>query len=214
MYSGRRYCVQRHIDNIHKGRANAIPFVEYLVGRREGLYPPQGRPSYSSGKQRTVMEKTEDEVEKIFAQRTAESMLPAAGDLKYFPAMIEVLKHINDRRHATDWGELFGILQFLKSIKSNVEATRVDIGKEPTRDEILRSSDHNIEYYTEMLKPETDRMPNSKKMTEDHAICPVCKNLKTSSQYWSHVRTHPGHENDALLPPRTSTSERGPKRQF
>ena len=113
------------------------------------------------------MEKTEDELEKIFAQRTAESMLAAAADPKYFPAMIEVLNHINDRRHATDWGEFFGILEFLKSIKPNVEATRVDIVKEPTQDEILRNYDHNIEYYTKMLKPETDRMPNSKKMTEE-----------------------------------------------
>ena len=99
------------------------------------------------------MEKTEDELEKIFAQRTAESMLAAAGDPKYFPAMIEVLNHINDRRHATDWGEFFGILEFLKSIKSNVEATRVNIGKEPTKDEILRNYDHNIEYYTLNLRP-------------------------------------------------------------
>jgi hypothetical protein len=167
MYSGRRYCVQRHIDNIHKGKANAIPFVEYLVGRREGLYPPQGRPSYGSGKQRTVMEKTEDEVEKVFARRTAESILPVVGDPKYIPAMIEVLNRIKYRRHAPDWGEFFDVLKFLQNLKSNVEVTRGATGKEPTQHELLYNYDHNLEYYIKMLKPETDRIPNSKKMNEE-----------------------------------------------
>ena len=70
MYSGRRYCVQRHIDNpnIHEGKANAIPFVEYLVGRKEGLYPPKGKPSFGS-KKRTIVDKTEDEIENLYARR-------------------------------------------------------------------------------------------------------------------------------------------------
>jgi hypothetical protein len=165
MYSGRRYCVQRHIDNIHKGKANAIPFVEYLVGRREGLYPPNARPSYGSAKQRTVMEKTEDEVEKTFAQRTAESILPAAGDRAYLPAMIEVLTRIKNRQHATDWGEFFQILEFLQiNSKANVVTTQGATGKEPTRYELLRKYDKDLEYYMKKLEPETERMPNSKKM--------------------------------------------------
>jgi hypothetical protein len=165
MYSGRRYCVQRHIDNIHKGKANAIPFVEYLVGRREGLYPPNARPSYGSAKQRTVMEKTEDEVEKMFAQRTAESILPAARDRAYLPAMMEVLTRIKNRQHASDWGEFFQILEFLQiNSKANVDTTQGSTGKEPTQHELLYNYDHNLEYYIKMLKPETERMPNSKKM--------------------------------------------------
>ncbi|MGB8173299.1 MAG: hypothetical protein WCF01_11775, partial [Nitrososphaeraceae archaeon] len=47
-----------------------------------------------------------------------------------------------------------------------------------------------------------------------HANCPVCKNPITSSQYWSHIRTHPGHENDAPLPPRTNTFDSGQRRRF
>ena len=26
--------------------------------------------------------------------------------------------------------------------------------------------------------------------------CPVCKTPVTKSEYWSHIKTHPGHEND------------------
>jgi hypothetical protein len=163
MYSGRRYCVQRHIDNIHKGNANAIPFVEYLVGRREGLYPPNARPSYGSA-QRTVMDKTADEVEKVFARRTAESILPAAGDRAYLPAMIELLNHFNNRQQAPDWGEFFQILQFLQTkIKSNVEITQAT-GKELTRNELLYNYREDLEYYMKILEGMNKKMPNSKNM--------------------------------------------------
>ncbi len=91
MYSGRRYCVQRHIDNIHKGKANAIPFVEYLVGRREGSYPPNARPSYGSRRERTLMEKTEDELVNMYIHRAAETFLPAVGDVAYRSLMKGVL---------------------------------------------------------------------------------------------------------------------------
>jgi predicted RNA-binding protein with TRAM domain len=37
-----------------------------------------------------------------------------------------------------------------------------------------------------------------------YANCPVCKNAITNSEYWDHIRLHPGHENDSPLPPRTS----------
>lgn len=41
MASGRRESVQRHIINprIHNGKANAIPFVQYLAGLAKGMYP-------------------------------------------------------------------------------------------------------------------------------------------------------------------------------
>jgi hypothetical protein len=166
MYSGRRYCVQRHIDNIHSGKANAIPFVEYLVGRREGLYPPQGRPSYGSRKQITVMEKTEDELEKLFARRTAESILPVAGHPSYLPAKVEVLNRIRNRQYAPDWGEFFDMLKFFQNLKANEEATRGNTDRQPTQHELLYNYDHDLEYYIKMLKPESYRIPNSKKINE------------------------------------------------
>jgi hypothetical protein len=36
-----------------------------------------------------------------------------------------------------------------------------------------------------------------------YANCAICKNAITNSEYWSHIRSHPGHENDSPpLPPR------------
>jgi predicted RNA-binding protein with TRAM domain len=37
-----------------------------------------------------------------------------------------------------------------------------------------------------------------------YANCPICKNAITNSEYWSHIRSHPGHENDSPPPPRTT----------
>jgi hypothetical protein len=41
----------------------------------------------------------------------------------------------------------------------------------------------------------------------DHQNCPICKSPITPSQYWFHIRSHPGHENDSPPPPRVSTFE-------
>jgi predicted RNA-binding protein with TRAM domain len=38
-----------------------------------------------------------------------------------------------------------------------------------------------------------------------YANCPICKNAITNSEYWSHIRAHPGHENDSPPPPRRTT---------
>ncbi|HZC48421.1 MAG TPA: hypothetical protein VE244_05105 [Nitrososphaeraceae archaeon] len=38
-----------------------------------------------------------------------------------------------------------------------------------------------------------------------YANCPICKNAITNSQYWLHIRSHPGHENDSPHPPRETT---------
>ncbi|MFL6341989.1 MAG: TRAM domain-containing protein [Nitrososphaeraceae archaeon] len=34
-----------------------------------------------------------------------------------------------------------------------------------------------------------------------YANCAICKNAITNSEYWSHIRSHPGHENDSPPPP-------------
>jgi predicted RNA-binding protein with TRAM domain len=41
-----------------------------------------------------------------------------------------------------------------------------------------------------------------------YANCAICKNAITNSEYWSHIRSHPGHENDNPPPPRTSFGNR------
>ena len=34
-----------------------------------------------------------------------------------------------------------------------------------------------------------------------YANCPICKDAITYSEYWNHIRSHPGHENDTPPPP-------------
>jgi hypothetical protein len=46
MYSSRKSSVKRHIQNIHSGNANFVSFIDYLVGRKSGLYFPGLPPTY------------------------------------------------------------------------------------------------------------------------------------------------------------------------
>lgn len=41
MSSGRRYSVERHGTSIHNGQSFVIPFIECVIGRRNGLYIPK-----------------------------------------------------------------------------------------------------------------------------------------------------------------------------
>jgi len=41
-----------------------------------------------------------------------------------------------------------------------------------------------------------------------YANCPYCKSAITNSEYWDHIRSHPGHENDSPPPPRTTFGNR------
>jgi hypothetical protein len=33
----------------------------------------------------------------------------------------------------------------------------------------------------------------------NYANCPICKEAITNSEYWSHIRSHPGHKSDVPL---------------
>ena len=46
MYSSRKYSVKRHIINLHDGIGNIVSFIDYVAGRREGLYFPNPIPNY------------------------------------------------------------------------------------------------------------------------------------------------------------------------
>lgn len=50
MYSSRKYSVQRHIKNLHKGRGYLLSFVDYLVGRQMGYYHWNSKPTYQKTK--------------------------------------------------------------------------------------------------------------------------------------------------------------------
>jgi predicted RNA-binding protein with TRAM domain len=41
-----------------------------------------------------------------------------------------------------------------------------------------------------------------------YANCPICKDAITNSEYWYHIRLHPGHENDTPPPPQREKSEK------
>jgi len=44
MWSTRKFSVKRHIINQHNGNASLVPYIDYLVGRQSGLYPPSAQP--------------------------------------------------------------------------------------------------------------------------------------------------------------------------
>jgi hypothetical protein len=46
MYSSRRSSVKRHIQNIHSGNGSFVSFVDYLGGRKLGVYLPSFLPTY------------------------------------------------------------------------------------------------------------------------------------------------------------------------
>lgn len=46
MYSSRKYSVRRHINNLHDGIGNIVSFIDYVAGRRQGVYFPNPIPSY------------------------------------------------------------------------------------------------------------------------------------------------------------------------
>ena len=46
-----------------------------------------------------------------------------------------------------------------------------------------------------------------------YANCPICKNAITNSEYWFHIRSHPGHENDSPPLPRERSEVRGEYRR-
>ena len=46
MWSGRKDSVKRHVMNQHDGISPIVSFIDYLVGRRSGQYPPSAPPTY------------------------------------------------------------------------------------------------------------------------------------------------------------------------
>jgi hypothetical protein len=113
MYSGRRSSVQRHIDNpnIHNGNSGAIPFTEYLVGRRQGSYPPGNRPSFG---QKTIEEKVDAEIANLFAKRVAESCLPVSNDQAYVPHELRAITRSKIRERESDREDFLDLHQMCK----------------------------------------------------------------------------------------------------
>jgi hypothetical protein len=82
MSSSRRFSIERHIGHIHKGKGIAIPFVEYLAGRRQGKYLPQKVPRSVDSYTR-ILEMVLTEADKDFARKLASRLNPPADDPIY-----------------------------------------------------------------------------------------------------------------------------------
>jgi len=101
MISGRRYSVQRHINNdkIHAGSGSAVALSEYLVGRLGGQYAAPVDPGVSNAIAftRTLdshskeendsdlisQQKLKEQVVRVVIERMVEANLPPAGDIFY-----------------------------------------------------------------------------------------------------------------------------------
>lgn len=82
MYSSRRYSVQRHINNKHGRIGSAIPFVEYVVGRRSGKYSPGPVPTYAP-KEKSLLDRAKEEATRVYTTRVAEKSLPPIADPRW-----------------------------------------------------------------------------------------------------------------------------------
>ena len=58
MYSSRKYSVMRHINNLHNGIGNIVSFIDYVAGRRNGIYFPNSIPNYLPKQTETAAPKT------------------------------------------------------------------------------------------------------------------------------------------------------------
>ena len=69
MSSGRRYSVERHIKTLHGGFGIAIPFEEYVLGRRNGIYIPKQRPRFR---------RFEDQIEHVIDEELRKKVIQTA----------------------------------------------------------------------------------------------------------------------------------------
>jgi len=76
MYSSRKSSVKRHIQNIHSGNALYVSFVDYLAGRKSGIYCPVAPQTYQ--KKNDVNNKKVDYLnvmsEEVFRQSIRQKM--------------------------------------------------------------------------------------------------------------------------------------------
>lgn len=81
MSSSRRFSVQRHIRTIHLGIGGIIPYIDYVIGRREGKYSPQGPPLIRS--EGPFIRKIMAEIENDMARKIANAVNKPMGDSVY-----------------------------------------------------------------------------------------------------------------------------------
>jgi hypothetical protein len=58
MYSSRKYSVKRYINKLHNGFGNIVSFIDYVAGRRQGVYFPNPIPNYLMKQNQTAASTT------------------------------------------------------------------------------------------------------------------------------------------------------------
>lgn len=71
MWSTRKFSVKRHITNQHNGNAFLVPYIEYLVGRQSGLYPPSFPAEYQYEEKKSSWDIFNEEFWKEIGRMTA-----------------------------------------------------------------------------------------------------------------------------------------------
>jgi hypothetical protein len=93
MYSSRKSSVKRHIQNIHGGNANFVSFVDYLAGRKSGLYWPALPPTYQKKNNETNNKKSTDCMsimsEEVWRQYIKQKMGTAPNNSNLFQKFLE-----------------------------------------------------------------------------------------------------------------------------
>lgn len=56
MWSNRKFSVKRHIINKHDGDAFLVTYIDYIVGRETGLYPPSSPPLYQKKEKKSYFD--------------------------------------------------------------------------------------------------------------------------------------------------------------
>jgi hypothetical protein len=55
MHSSRKSNVKRHIENLHGGNGGIVSFMDYMVGKKSGLYYTSAPPTYIKRKSSTTI---------------------------------------------------------------------------------------------------------------------------------------------------------------
>lgn len=71
MWSSRKFSVKRHITNQHRGNAFLVPYIDYLVGRQSGLYPPSTQAEYQYREKKSNFETFKEAFWKELASKDA-----------------------------------------------------------------------------------------------------------------------------------------------
>jgi hypothetical protein len=85
MSSGRRYSVERHIKTFHGLSGMAIPYEEYVLGRRSGKIIPKQRPRIRS---------FEEQIENVIDQELTKKVIQmAASEMMLNPAQASRIRN-------------------------------------------------------------------------------------------------------------------------